>query len=51
MNQIHVGTKINSSISFFTKAKLEVFKAIILLIAVLYLYYCAIYSVYWYLIN
>ncbi len=51
MNQIKVRTRIRSSRNFLSKTKLEIFKVIILLAAVMYLYYCAIYSLYWYLIK
>ncbi len=52
MNQIQVETKVSSnSTTYLNETKRKVFKAGILLIAVIYLYYCAIYSVYWYLIK
>jgi|GEM_PF-6058552 len=51
MNQTPIKTNSTSPVNFFSKRKLEVYKAIILLAAVMYLYYCAIYSVYWYLMK
>ena len=52
MNQIKIETKTSSnSITFLNETKNNVFKAAILLITVMYLYYCVIYSVYWYIIK
>lgn len=46
MIPILIKTKGSQFINFLIKTKLEILKALILLIAVLYLYYCAIYHVY-----
>ncbi|WP_176720285.1 hypothetical protein [Methanobacterium sp. A39] len=49
MNQMQ--TKTSSSVTFLGETKKNILKAAVLFIAVMYVYYCAIYSVYWYLIK
>ncbi|WP_179288740.1 hypothetical protein [Methanobacterium bryantii] len=44
-------TKTSSSVTFLGETKKNILKAAVLFIAVMYVYYCAIYSVYWYLIK
>jgi len=44
-------TKTSSSVAFLGETKKNMLKAAVLFIAVIYVYYCAIYSIYWYLIK
>ncbi|MGB9978134.1 hypothetical protein [Methanobacterium sp.] len=47
----YIQTKTSSSVTFLGETKKNMLKAAIVFIAVMYVHYCVIYSVYWYLIK